>query len=597
MRDISLFFLVPVVLAAALLSACGTDESPEPPAGATENVVTVGAAPWITEVAQSTSYGGSTADKVEVFCGALGGCKSVMICDTTTGGSTCSTIQAAPGSGQRVVVSRGSNITTTDQVWLADSAGVEIPGTRVGPFDCQSGASRARLDCASASFGACSTPGLGASTGICSGLAAPEDFVYSLQFTLNQHGGPEPGCLRPICQQLVGLINAAQTSIDFAVYGVRAQRHVIDALVAAQNRGVLVRGAVDSEDSTCTTFQYPDTDDLITALAPGSVACDVGSGYGYIMHNKFFVFDRKKVWTGSTNVSDTELGGEYNSDVVATIDSVRLAEIYSGEMDEMAAGFFHKAKGDNTRHILDAALFTDGTVLKSYFSPTDNARDNAVIPLINAATSTLDIAMFYLTSQEIGNAVLAAKARGVVVRVVIDAGGAANAYSMTPAFCSAGIPVKWENWGGKSHSKWAVADAAIPSQAAVVFGSMNWTNAGNSVNDENTLYVKNAAFAIEFQREFDREWTDLAGVPSCAAVNAEGADASTCGSPTDCTVFCASGSCCDGVDNDYDGHSDLTDEACACSDGIDNDDDGFVDANDRECNKLVLDSAIGGEQP
>lgn len=34
-----------------------------------------------------------------------------------------------------------------------------------------------------------------------------------------------------------------------------------------------------------------------------------------------------KVWTGSTNISDTELGGEYNSDVAALISSYKLAEI------------------------------------------------------------------------------------------------------------------------------------------------------------------------------------------------------------------------------------------------------------------------------
>ena len=57
------------------------------------------------------------------------------------------------------------------------------------------------------------------------------------------------------------------TSIDFSVYGVRAQAHVIDALVAAQSRGVSVRGVVDSEDAACSAFAYPDTATLIDALA------------------------------------------------------------------------------------------------------------------------------------------------------------------------------------------------------------------------------------------------------------------------------------------------------------------------------------------
>ncbi len=549
----------------------------------------LGTALVITEVAQNTNYGGSSADKVEVYCNSLASCGSFKVCDTTASGSSCSALQAALAAGQRVVVSRGTSITTTDEVWLTDSAGVELSGTRVGPVNCGSGSSQARLDCSPASFAACGAPRLGASSGACNPNDYPEDFSYSVRFTTNQHGGPESTCNRPICQDLVALINGATTSIDFALYGVRAQSAIANALVAAQARGVTVHGVVDTQDAGCTSFAYPDTSSLRTSLGTSNVVCDTGGGYSYIMHNKFFVVDGATVWTGSTNVSDTETGGEYNSDVAAAISSFRLATIYTVEFNEMFGGLFHHRKTDNTTHVLDATQFTDGTtVVKSYFSPTDNAQDNAVIPLINSAQHTLDIAMFYLTSSSIGTAVLAAKNRGVQVRVVIDAGGAANQYSQTPSFCTAGIPVKWENWGGKSHSKWAVADSAHAGQAAVVFGSMNWTGAGNVDNDENTIYVKNDGFAAAFQSEFDRQWADLAAVPSCTAVSAEGSDSSSCSPTTNCSSSCSSGSCCDGSDNDYDGHPDLTDEACSCSDGIDNDGDGFVDAADWECN-VVLD--------
>jgi phosphatidylserine/phosphatidylglycerophosphate/cardiolipin synthase-like enzyme len=246
------------------------------------------------------------------------------------------------------------------------------------------------------------------------------------------------------------------------------------------------------------------------------------------------------------------------------------------------SGLFHKHKTDNTQHIVDGSHFTDGTIVGSYFSPTDHAADNAVLPLINAATQTLDIAMFFFTSQPIADAILAAQARGVAVRMVIDASGAANAYSQHGRLCTAGIPVKTENWGGKSHSKWAAADVALPGSAAVVFGSMNWTASGDTENDENSLYVKNAGLAVSLSDEFARQWADLASVPVCTSVSAEGADSSVC-TGGDCAHACVSGSCCDGVDNDHDGKTDLQEEACGCHDGIDNDGDGYVDGNDFDC--------------
>lgn len=415
---------------------------------------------------------------------------------------------------------------------------------------------------------------------------ATEVFAYDVHFTQNQHGVPESTCARPICRELLAAIDGARSSIDFAIYGIRAQPHIVNALVAAQHRGVVVRGVVDADDTECTKFGYPDTAQLMSALSPGSVKCDAGPGFGYIMHNKFFVFDREKVWTGSTNISDTELGGEYNSDVAVMFSSRKLAAIYGGELGEMYGGLFHRRKTDNTEHVIDRGDFDDGMVVKSYFSPTDHARDNAVVPLIAGAAHTLDVAMFYFTSQAITDAVLAAKRRGVSVRMILDATGAASKATKHHLLCAGGIAVKTENWGGKSHSKWAVADAGLPG-AAVVFGSMNWTGAGDEQNDENTLYVKNGRFASSFHREFERQWADLARVPVCAKVSAEGADSSVCHPANDCSKSCTSGSCCDGIDNDYDGKIDLQDEACACADGIDNDGDGFVDMDDWDCRRFA----------
>jgi phosphatidylserine/phosphatidylglycerophosphate/cardiolipin synthase-like enzyme len=541
---------------------------------------------FISEVAQDASYGGSSADKVEVFCSAANGCDAYKICDSAPSGTSCSALQPALAAGARAVVSRGTSITISDQVWLSDAGGNELSGTRVGPFACAAAQSQARNDCANASFGACAAPSLGAGSGSCA-ASGTSTFAYGIAFTSNQHGQPETTCTRPACLQLLAAIDEALTSIDFAVYGVRGQPAIISALVAAQARGVRVRGVVDTENADCTAFGYPDTPLLRQELGPSNVVCDTGAGFGYIMHDKFFVFDAARVWTGSTNISDTELGGEYNSDVAISIGSPELAAIYTAEFEEMFGGAFHKRKTDNTSHRLDD--FADGTTIESYFSPSDHAIANAVIPLIESATLSLDVAMFYFTSADIEAALEAAAARGVRIRMVLDAGGASNKYSASPQLCAAGGTVKVENWGGKSHSKWAVADAALPAVATVLLGSMNWTAAGDQQNDENTLVIKNAALAGVFAHEFARQWADLAEVPSCSSVAAESAQSSSCGSPNDCSVTCSSGACCDGLDNDYDGRIDLQEEACACADGIDNDGDGYIDLDDYDCRPALAD--------
>ena len=123
----------------------------------------------ITEVAQKTNYGGSTSDKVEILCVAVGGCAAYRECEGTLafGSRSCSANQAAMTQGQRVVISRGTSIATNEYVWIETTAGVYVTGTQVGTFNCATGASRSRQDCNTATFAVCGTPNLGASSGTC----------------------------------------------------------------------------------------------------------------------------------------------------------------------------------------------------------------------------------------------------------------------------------------------------------------------------------------------------------------------------------------------------------------------------------------------
>ena len=59
------------------------------------------------------------------------------------------------------------------------------------------------------------------------------------------YSGPSTECRTEICIELLGLIDHANSSIDFAIYGLRGQPHILDALIDAEKRGVRVRGIID----------------------------------------------------------------------------------------------------------------------------------------------------------------------------------------------------------------------------------------------------------------------------------------------------------------------------------------------------------------
>ncbi len=384
---------------------------------------------------------------------------------------------------------------------------------------------------AAAYSGGLGSPAHGGASGPGGGVGTSSDW-FSVYFS-NHQGTVFPGAVgpSPAGQALIDAIDAATTSVDFALYGVGGSQGVIDALAAAQARGVSVRGVMDTYASGW--FPYRDSDTLIAALTPGSVVLDNDDR---IMHNKFLVFDDRWVWTGSGNLSDTGIYADYNSNWSILMDHPEVALAYKIEFEEMFSGLFHDAKSDNTPHLF--APLADGTTVESYFAPTDDAKANAIIPAINSAANTLDIRIFFFTDWDTRDAVIAAHQRGVAVRVIIDASSSESQYSVHGDLRAAGIPVKVENWAGKEHMKALAVDGQ-----AVILGSQNWTGSGNTASDENTLYIENAPLAAAFEADFEIAWASIPAQWQTGTPGAESVD-----SP---------GSTSDFIDNDHDG---LTDE-------------------------------------
>ena len=393
------------------------------------------------------------------------------------------------------------------------------------------------------------------------------------------HLTPNKSCESKICKELIYLIENAEDSIDFAVYGLRGQKEVLNTLISAKNRGVSIRGVID-KDVRGKTY-YSDTylleenfdavksdyeKDLNTLSLlknkeyadkcerpegyEGPLQCFEGKGYaskeklkfsGDIMHNKFFIIDGEYIWTGSANISDTGTGG-YNANVVASIKSKYLAEHYLIEFEQMFNdGSFHRSKKKLKKQEIKTDI--DGQEIELFFSPQGYAMYRGVIPLIKEANKSIDISMFFLTHKNVSKELVDAKNKGINVRVIVDATSATNGYSKHNYLRENGISVKVENWGGKMHMKSAIIDGKH-----LILGSMNWTSAGESKNDENTLIVRNAKDAKTYQTFFNLLWSSIDNKWLLRDPLAESTDSYP--------------SCNDTIDNDFDRLVDLKDKDC-----------------------------------
>lgn len=401
---------------------------------------------------------------------------------------------------------------------------------------------------------------------------------------------PADRCEVEICTRLLHLIDSAERTIDFAIYGARNQTAILEALLRAQRRGVRVRGLVDRDLAGRNYYSSTDewaakigsvSSDQLRESSPESegdlnpscrrpdglrgplqcLAYDLGTqwlvaehashedftdpeagGVNRIMHHKFFVIDGRHVWTGSANLSDSGTGG-YNANAVVIADSPSLAQIYTDEFEQLLGRRSPTDKKQSDGINVFQIGRADVAVL---FSPQDDAMRFGIQALIAKARRSIDVAVFYLTNKYVVSELIAAQLRGVRVRVIVDATAAKNGYSKHELLRVAGIPTKVEDWGAKMHMK----AAAIDGQFLVV-GSMNWTQAGEDANDENTLFIHSPDLTSSFEDFFQRLWTSIPGRWMLA------------GQRPDPESQSSGSACADGVDNDFDGLADADDPGCA----------------------------------
>ena len=142
-------------------------------------------------------------------------------------------------------------------------------------------------------------------------------------------------------------------------------------------------------------------------------------------------------------------------------------------------------------------LYADEQV---YFSPNGGCQD-AVIAEISKAQKTIDIAMYYLSSREIAQELVKAKARNVKVRVVLDKDQETQHYSKSRYLIKEGIEARYHTGPGLMHNKFAVIDNAV-----LITGSFNWTPTADQKNEENLLIMTNKNLIRQYVDRFEYLW-------------------------------------------------------------------------------------------
>lgn len=140
-----------------------------------------------------------------------------------------------------------------------------------------------------------------------------------------------------------------------------------------------------------------------------------------------------------------------------------------------------------------------------YFSPGDGCL-SAILGELGRARHRADICVFTITDDRIAQAILAAHARRVAVRIITDNDKQFDGGSDVDRLRRAGIALVVDESEHHMHHKFAVLDGAT-----LLNGSYNWTRSAGSFNEENLVVSSEPKLVQSFARHFEGMWTKLVG--------------------------------------------------------------------------------------
>jgi phosphatidylserine/phosphatidylglycerophosphate/cardiolipin synthase-like enzyme len=227
------------------------------------------------------------------------------------------------------------------------------------------------------------------------------------------------------------------------------------------------------------------------------------------MHNKIGIFDGRSVEFGSFNWTQSANTKNYEN-ALFTSDPKRV-ELYQRYWDWVWSNA-QPADGPHGAPSLTPGPpeadgkpigFNGASFPLAVFSPGGGTMD-MILSAIRASRSTIAIAMFSFTQQEVADALLERKQAGVQVRLVVDLSQSRTSPTVIDFLRKNGFDLRLSSGKGSlgvMHNKYAVFDGAL-----IETGSYNWTKNAEENNFENADFSNDAPLVSAFAKNFESLW-------------------------------------------------------------------------------------------
>jgi phosphatidylserine/phosphatidylglycerophosphate/cardiolipin synthase-like enzyme len=310
---------------------------------------------------------------------------------------------------------------------------------------------------------------------------------------------------------LLDLIRAETVGIDVAFWFMEDGRYA-NELIAKFQQGVRVRVLVDPR----ANGEHPVNAQIVDQLAAAGIPMRRRSASG-ILHWKMMLFaGQRTVQFSGANYSphafrpDVPFANYTDEAIFFTADAA-IVESFMRRFDDLwtntsAYTDYSNMTGQRTRRYPLHAIHPDLN-----FPPSQSFRNRAVARY-DAEASAIDVTMYRITDARHTDAIIAAVARGVPVRLITapeqyrDPTRLWHSWNVDRLYM-AGVQVRHSAHQGLNHQK----SVQLRGQGMTIFGSSNWTSPSTNSQEEHNYFTTKPSIMQWFTDQFERKWNNLAG--------------------------------------------------------------------------------------
>ena len=287
-------------------------------------------------------------------------------------------------------------------------------------------------------------------------------------------------------------------------------------IIARKNAGVPVRILMDTEANVSTPRNITRLAEFEAAGIPMREKVSGG-----ILHWKMMLFAGQGIveFSGANYSSDawTITGPEYTNYTDESIYFTSKASIVNSFKTKFDDIWTNTSDYSNYRNVIGPLTRTYGPAgpidPDLNFVPSESHAVRA-IAAYEQETRKIDVTMYRITDSRYADAMIAAKQRGISVRLITapqqyrDPVRQFHSWNIDRMYM-AGIDIRHSSHPGLNHQK----SVLLHDRGTTIFGSSNWSSASSESQEEHNLFTTDAWVFGWFVDQFERKWNNLAKSP------------------------------------------------------------------------------------